>query len=73
VDAADYEIAPLIEPRKEEGNKDRTMVLNMGPQHPSTHGVLRLVLRDREDLRGQVLPAGGSAYRSHRLSQPDVE
>ncbi len=37
-------IAPLIEPRVEEGNKDRTMVLNMGPQHPSTHGVLRLVL-----------------------------
>ncbi len=23
---------------------DHTMVLNMGPQHPSTHGVLRLVL-----------------------------
>jgi hypothetical protein len=44
MDAADYVIAPLIEPRVEEGNKDRTMVLNMGPQHPSTHGVLRLVL-----------------------------
>ena len=30
-----------------EGNEpgsDRTMVINMGPQHPSTHGVLRLVL-----------------------------
>jgi NADH-quinone oxidoreductase subunit D len=25
-------------------NKDNTMVINMGPQHPSTHGVLRLVL-----------------------------
>jgi NADH-quinone oxidoreductase subunit D len=25
-------------------SEDRTMVLNMGPQHPSTHGVLRLVL-----------------------------
>ena len=23
---------------------NQTMVLNMGPQHPSTHGVLRLVL-----------------------------
>src|SRR5271168_1220190 len=44
MDAADFAISPLIEPRHEEGNKDRTMVLNMGPQHPSTHGVLRLVL-----------------------------
>jgi NADH-quinone oxidoreductase subunit D len=26
------------------GASDHTMVLNMGPQHPSTHGVLRLVL-----------------------------
>ncbi len=27
-----------------DGSGDHTMVLNMGPQHPSTHGVLRLVL-----------------------------
>jgi NADH-quinone oxidoreductase subunit D len=27
-----------------EFTEDRTMVLNMGPQHPSTHGVLRLLL-----------------------------
>ncbi|MBV8207953.1 MAG: NADH dehydrogenase (quinone) subunit D [Acidobacteria bacterium] len=27
-----------------EAVQDRTMILNMGPQHPSTHGVLRLIL-----------------------------
>lgn len=26
---------------------DERIVVNMGPQHPSTHGVLRLILRSR--------------------------
>ena len=26
------------------GTEDETMIINMGPQHPSTHGVLRLML-----------------------------
>ena len=30
---------PVLEPAE-----DRNMILNMGPQHPSTHGVLRLLL-----------------------------
>jgi NADH-quinone oxidoreductase subunit D len=29
----------------------RRMVLNMGPQHPSTHGVLRLLI----ELEGETL------------------
>src|SRR5919197_3959472 len=28
----------------EDGRRNDTMTINMGPQHPSTHGVLRLVL-----------------------------
>jgi NADH-quinone oxidoreductase subunit D len=35
VDASDIDI---------EVSEDETMIINMGPQHPSTHGVLRLML-----------------------------
>ena len=33
--------------------RTETMTVNMGPQHPSTHGVLRLVL----ELSGEVVVA----------------
>src|SRR5207245_6651268 len=29
---------------REDGQRVDTMTINMGPQHPSTHGVLRLIL-----------------------------
>ena len=30
------------------------MLVNMGPQHPSTHGVLRLVLRTDGEIISEV-------------------
>ena len=32
-------------------SEDQTMIINMGPQHPSTHGVLRLML----ELNGETV------------------
>jgi NADH-quinone oxidoreductase subunit D len=39
------------------------MLLNMGPQHPSTHGVLRVVLRTDGELVTQVTPHIGYLHR----------
>lgn len=37
-------MAIIRENRSQQSGDDNRMVINMGPQHPSTHGVLRLVL-----------------------------
>ncbi len=42
------ELKHLFSPRAQTGE---TMVLNMGPQHPSTHGVLRLMV----ELDGEII------------------
>ncbi len=48
--------ASLLEPHVVEGSGDTTMVLNMGPQHPSTHGVLRLVIEIDGETVLKVVP-----------------
>lgn len=40
------------------------MLVNMGPQHPSTHGVLRLVLRTDGEIVSEVTPHLGYLHRS---------
>jgi NADH-quinone oxidoreductase subunit D len=39
------------------------MLVNMGPQHPSTHGVLRLVLRTDGEIISEVTPHLGYLHR----------
>ena len=43
-------------PTVAEPGQDRTLILNMGPQHPSTHGVLRLVLEIDGETVVRLLP-----------------
>ncbi|HEU5351262.1 MAG TPA: NADH dehydrogenase (quinone) subunit D [Terracidiphilus sp.] len=50
---------PILEAPHAEGAKDQHMVLNMGPQHPSTHGVLRLVLEIDGEIVVRLYPEIG--------------
>ncbi|MHB8930468.1 MAG: NADH-quinone oxidoreductase subunit D [Melioribacteraceae bacterium] len=57
--------------------KTETMVLNMGPQHPSTHGVLRLELEIEGELIISVKPHIGYLHRcfekhAEAMSYPQV-
>ena len=50
---------PILEAPPAEGARDQHMVLNMGPQHPSTHGVLRLVLEIDGEIVVRLYPEIG--------------
>ena len=50
---------PILQAAVAEGAKDQHMVLNMGPQHPATHGVLRLVLEIDGEIVVHVYPEIG--------------
>jgi len=47
----------------ESGLKTEEMILNMGPQHPSTHGVLRLELKLEGEIITKVIPHIGYLHR----------
>jgi NADH-quinone oxidoreductase subunit D len=50
---------PILQAPTAEGSRDQHMVLNMGPQHPSTHGVLRLVLEIDGEIVVRLYPEIG--------------
>jgi NADH-quinone oxidoreductase subunit D len=51
--------------RWETGPDDRTMILNMGPQHPSTHGVLRIIIEIDGEYVLKAEPVLGYLHRMH--------
>jgi NADH-quinone oxidoreductase subunit D len=46
------------------GLETEEMTLNMGPQHPSTHGVLRFVVKADGEVMRQAIPDVGYLHRS---------
>jgi len=50
--------------RSESGLETEEMTLNMGPQHPSTHGVLRFVVKADGEVMRQAIPDVGYLHRS---------
>jgi NADH-quinone oxidoreductase subunit D len=47
------------------GQQENTLILNMGPQHPSTHGVLRVILEIDGEYILRAEPVLGYIHRMH--------
>jgi NADH-quinone oxidoreductase subunit D len=58
----------LLSPRALSGE---TMVLNMGPQHPSTHGVLRLVVELDDEILVSLVPDIGYLHTGIEKNMED--
>jgi len=54
-----------LTPALEKAPEDGTYFLNMGPQHPSMHGVLRLLLRLDGEMVVHCEPVIGYSHRAH--------
>ena len=54
-------VLPLVE--SDQGIETEELILNMGPQHPSTHGVLRLVLKLSGEKVVECIPVMGYLHR----------
>ncbi|MFI5390737.1 MAG: NADH-quinone oxidoreductase subunit D, partial [Bacteriovoracales bacterium] len=54
-----YELTPeekLESPVKEDKIKSDILTVNMGPQHPSTHGVLRVEIKTDSEIVTEAIP-----------------
>ena len=53
-----------VEVQREGGLATEEMTLNMGPQHPSTHGVLRFIVKADGEVMREAIPDVGYLHRS---------
>ncbi len=58
-----YETLPDYEGSPQQDLRTEEMLVNMGPQHPSTHGVLRIVLRTDGEMVIDAVPHIGYLHR----------
>src|SRR5258705_24647 len=59
-----------LTPQAKDALKTEEYWINMGPQHPSTHGVLRLVMKLDGETVLQVIPHLGYIHRAkERMSE----
>jgi NADH-quinone oxidoreductase subunit D len=49
---------------KKFGGHDEDMILNMGPQHPSTHGVINFIVHADGEIMKKAVPEVGYLHRS---------
>lgn len=56
-----------------EGYEGEEMILNMGPQHPSTHGVLRLELQTDGEVVKKITPHIGYLHRCFEKHAENVD
>jgi NADH-quinone oxidoreductase subunit D len=64
--------AEAAELAEQDPGEDETMIINMGPQHPSTHGVLRLMMElDGEEVL-QVKPVIGYLHTGMEKTGEDL-
>ena len=56
-----------------EAYEGEEMILNMGPQHPSTHGVLRLELQTDGEVVQKITPHIGYLHRCFEKHAENVD
>lgn len=52
-----------LEERLKQIKRENEILLNMGPQHPSTHGVIRFIVRADGEIMVEALPVVGYLHR----------